>query len=446
MPTPSLPRSLADLLIAFGPCFTQPTMRTFQALVAGFLAWPGQRTVTGMLAGAGLAGRRHHDLGYRFFSTARWSADQLGLVLLDLITAMLVPAGAPVVLAGRRHPLAPQRPKAARRGLAPRRQRPRPPPPRLGPPLGRGRRHRPSAVPAPGGVPARPGAAVAPRRPRPYPAAAGPRAAGPGLRPPRRPAGAPGRRRRLHRQTAPRAARPRHRDRAATQRRRPAPAPATPNRPPRPPPRQRRPAPGADHARRHDPLPMDPPHRALLRQAGAPGGPGDRLPACQWYGALKGQPVQVVLSRPVGSPDGYQLALVTTDLAATPAQVIERYADRWPVEMVFPQLAKARVRALGCGGQRVADLDLAVGHDHPVDEQLHQQPPLGERGRGQPVPDGPAETLDPVGDSAKLQPLLRDRVQLVLLVGQGGPAALQLPSLALELAQGDDLGQVGVQQ
>jgi hypothetical protein len=56
---------------------------------------------------------------------------------------------------------------------------------------------------------------------------------------------------------------------------------------------------------------------------------------CLWYGALKGQPVQVVLSRPVGSPDGYQLALVTTDLAATPAQIIERYADRWPVETTF---------------------------------------------------------------------------------------------------------------
>jgi len=39
---------------------------------------------------------------------------------------------------------------------------------------------------------------------------------------------------------------------------------------------------------------------------------------CLWYGALKGQPVQVVLSRPVGAPDGYQLALVTTDLAAIP--------------------------------------------------------------------------------------------------------------------------------
>jgi hypothetical protein len=60
MLTPSLPRSLADLLIAFGPCFTQPTFGTFQALVAGFLTQPGQHTVTRMLVGARLAGRRHH--------------------------------------------------------------------------------------------------------------------------------------------------------------------------------------------------------------------------------------------------------------------------------------------------------------------------------------------------------------------------------------------------
>jgi hypothetical protein len=35
MPTLSLPRWLTDLLMAFSPCFTAPTMRTFQALVAG---------------------------------------------------------------------------------------------------------------------------------------------------------------------------------------------------------------------------------------------------------------------------------------------------------------------------------------------------------------------------------------------------------------------------
>ncbi len=52
-----------------------------------------------MLHRADLAGRRHHDLAYRFFATARWSADQLGLVLLHLICATLVPAGTPLLLA-----------------------------------------------------------------------------------------------------------------------------------------------------------------------------------------------------------------------------------------------------------------------------------------------------------------------------------------------------------
>jgi hypothetical protein len=56
---------------------------------------------------------------------------------------------------------------------------------------------------------------------------------------------------------------------------------------------------------------------------------------CLWYGALGGQPVQVVLSRPLGACDGYELALVTTDLAATPAAIIERYADRWSEETMF---------------------------------------------------------------------------------------------------------------
>ncbi len=37
----SLPDTLATLLAAFAPCFTVPTLRTFQALVAGFLAQPG---------------------------------------------------------------------------------------------------------------------------------------------------------------------------------------------------------------------------------------------------------------------------------------------------------------------------------------------------------------------------------------------------------------------
>jgi hypothetical protein len=47
MPAWSLPRSLTDLLMAFRPCFTTPTFKTFTWLVVGFCAQPGTRTVTG---------------------------------------------------------------------------------------------------------------------------------------------------------------------------------------------------------------------------------------------------------------------------------------------------------------------------------------------------------------------------------------------------------------
>ena len=89
MPAWSLPRSLADLLACFQACFTAPTFRTFTALVGGFLAQPGLRTVTGMLTGARLAGVWHHARAHRFFSAAHWQADQLGLAVCDLIVARL---------------------------------------------------------------------------------------------------------------------------------------------------------------------------------------------------------------------------------------------------------------------------------------------------------------------------------------------------------------------
>jgi len=59
MLTWSRPRSLADLLAGFRPCFTTPTFRVFQAMVCGLVARPGLRTVTGMLTGAWLAAHDH---------------------------------------------------------------------------------------------------------------------------------------------------------------------------------------------------------------------------------------------------------------------------------------------------------------------------------------------------------------------------------------------------
>ena len=97
--TVPVPASLMALLGAFRPLFTAPSFRTFSALAAGFLAQTGRRTVCGMLTGAGLSQVWRHDRAHRFFSHARWSAEDLGLVLAKLIVALLVPDGEPVLIA-----------------------------------------------------------------------------------------------------------------------------------------------------------------------------------------------------------------------------------------------------------------------------------------------------------------------------------------------------------
>ena len=93
------PASLASLLAAFGPVFTAPSFRTFCGLACGFVAQTGKRTVCGMLAGAGLARLRSHDRAHRFFARARWDPDELGLTVARLVVALLVPAGEPVTIA-----------------------------------------------------------------------------------------------------------------------------------------------------------------------------------------------------------------------------------------------------------------------------------------------------------------------------------------------------------
>jgi len=94
-----VPASLASLLAVFGPLFTAPSFRTFCGLACGFLSQAGKRTVCGMLAGAGLSRIWPHDRAHRFFARARWSADELGLAVARLVVALLVPAGEPVVVA-----------------------------------------------------------------------------------------------------------------------------------------------------------------------------------------------------------------------------------------------------------------------------------------------------------------------------------------------------------
>src|SRR5919202_1397286 len=69
-----------------------------------------------------------------------------------------------------------------------------------------------------------------------------------------------------------------------------------------------------------------------------------------------------------------------------------RHVNR--IKVVFTQLTKADVLALGAGGQHVADLDLGVGDDHPIDQQQHELAALLEVGPGQPALHPGPESLE----------------------------------------------------
>lgn len=96
---PDVPSSLAGLLSLLAPCFGRPTFRTFQGLLVGSVSQTQTRTVCGMLVGARLAGVWHHCRAHRFFSRATWSVGQLGLAVCDLVVERVLAPDAPIVLA-----------------------------------------------------------------------------------------------------------------------------------------------------------------------------------------------------------------------------------------------------------------------------------------------------------------------------------------------------------
>lgn len=99
LPFTTVPPSLLDLLQVARPCFTAPTFRTFCALVTGLIVQTRRRTVCGMLLGAGLTRLWPHDRVHYFFAGARWCPDQLGLALARLIVERLLPQGAALEVA-----------------------------------------------------------------------------------------------------------------------------------------------------------------------------------------------------------------------------------------------------------------------------------------------------------------------------------------------------------
>jgi hypothetical protein len=93
-PALNLPGSLLEILSALRPCFTAPSFVTFCGLAAGLAGQTRRRTVTGMLLGACLHRLWPHDRAHYFFARARWEIDQLGLGIAQVAVMLLVPPGA----------------------------------------------------------------------------------------------------------------------------------------------------------------------------------------------------------------------------------------------------------------------------------------------------------------------------------------------------------------
>ena len=99
LPGLNLPASLLCLLGELRPCFTAPGFATFCGLAAGLAGRVRRRTVVGMLLGGCLQHAWPHDRAHYFFARARWELDELGLAVAQLAVTVLVPPGADLEVA-----------------------------------------------------------------------------------------------------------------------------------------------------------------------------------------------------------------------------------------------------------------------------------------------------------------------------------------------------------
>ena len=67
---------------------TVPSFASFVTMLTGWI-FARRRTITGMILAADAVGIKHHSAFHRLFAAARWSLDQMGLAVFDLIKPWL---------------------------------------------------------------------------------------------------------------------------------------------------------------------------------------------------------------------------------------------------------------------------------------------------------------------------------------------------------------------
>lgn len=89
VPSVMLPQSFLVMVRRLRPVFTGPSFANLVVLVAGFVHALGGHRITDALRAAGPVAAKHYTTYYRFFSHARWSLDELGITLIELIVELL---------------------------------------------------------------------------------------------------------------------------------------------------------------------------------------------------------------------------------------------------------------------------------------------------------------------------------------------------------------------
>jgi hypothetical protein len=84
-----LPEDFLLCLACFQDCFTTPSFQRFLTLITGWILCTTKHTVTGIIRAAGVVGKREHGGYHRFFNTAAWITDDVGLALMTLLLTLV---------------------------------------------------------------------------------------------------------------------------------------------------------------------------------------------------------------------------------------------------------------------------------------------------------------------------------------------------------------------
>lgn len=86
----NLPAGIIKVLIEFQPAFSVPSYRKVMRLVIGTLLGKGERTVTAALRQMGIQDRGDWAKYHHLLNRAKWSAEQVGQILLRLLIRTFV--------------------------------------------------------------------------------------------------------------------------------------------------------------------------------------------------------------------------------------------------------------------------------------------------------------------------------------------------------------------